>query len=576
MSYAPVGSCDPPEDAEDALLIVTSLPNEGIESDQNRRADKLNKNSQPIPMKIVDDPTTKIDTENKYSIRWRRCTCCLMLLSLIAACLLSVMIALIILRDDLTEKFPLHPASFKSLVINDSHPVIEAREFERKLSSHGFSVDPLPSCSALSKRLTLNILTFIKYVQAPHLHAACDNGVCNNTLYHLQTAKNPSMRNPSFTTLEPHWVQFSCVQEGCGGWSDRLKGIFSTLLYALLTERAVAIDVTVPVPLSEVLLPGVLPWLDPSSIDQLKYSTVLGPAASQMQHHQYINLPWNLPLVADHPPQWPGIKVQTNHNSFSVLFETYPEQVKSFGFDPSLDLDAYFGCFYQTLFTPSTAMGELITGVQSSLRSSDARSDCPPPPLLCAQIRFGAAPNTELTFHDSEKFFATESVAIVLNQINKTAEELKNARIKENTEKNSNCPIEPAGLMIVSDSAQTHDTGKKYFASSPLVKLLPSVPGPVVHIDKRPGGLTNADARLGLLRALSEYHLLGLCDRAIVSNGGYGSTAIWRTSWTDQANKLHGPPHNLTQNWRYEHVTRAMPDAALVPMTHRRGGDGRQ
>ena len=488
----------------------------------------------------------------------------------------------------------LHPASFASQLSSSAAP-LTAAQFRVRLLSYGYQRDPLPACSVHSPLLTLNLLAFVRYIQTPLLNSRCEGGSreCKNVLYQQQAElmrqkaielSSGNGANESFSILQPRWVQYQC-QADCGGWADRLKGILSTVLYGLLTGRAISLDVSLPVRLSEALSPSVLPWLEQPS-NSTDAELVLGEAAGWHDFF-FVDQPWSVPLGPD--TSAPGVRIRTNMNSFVLLMENYPHRATQLGFNVASDMDAYTGCLYSLLFTPTPAMRSSIRSVTAPLRqhreqllaqAAIRQLTCPAAAsssLLCAQLRFGtvnATAELQLSFQDSEQFFRPDYLPAVFARLNQTAHELSMSCEANNTGNSSTERVLRSSslLLVLSDSPVVHLLAEQYFnasssSSASLVQVLPMLEGPIVHVDKVASHLNHSERSAGLVRALAEHYLLGLCTRAIVSNGGFGSTAMWRTAWTRQQSNSAA---------RYQHVQRAMPDGSIVPMVHVRGTGGRQ
>ena len=56
------------------------------------------------------------------------------------------------------------------------------------------------------------------------------------------------------------FVRYTCDNGNCGGYGDRLKGIISAYIWALLTNRKLEIDISHPCLIQRVLEPNAFDW----------------------------------------------------------------------------------------------------------------------------------------------------------------------------------------------------------------------------------------------------------------------------------------------------------------------------
>ena len=71
------------------------------------------------------------------------------------------------------------------------------------------------------------------------------------------------------------YIIYRCDSDGeCGGWGDRLKGIFSAYWWAILTDRQLIIQITKPCPLTEIFEPNEIKW-NMQITKEINYTEVL-------------------------------------------------------------------------------------------------------------------------------------------------------------------------------------------------------------------------------------------------------------------------------------------------------------
>ena len=485
--------------------------------------------------------------------------------------------------------FPLHPDSFaKSLhspPAGSCQPLALSYPFPppppyftASLQALGYPVDPLPQCTLLSYNLTLNLLHFVRYVQDPIIQADCS-----------RYDKSRHCRL-SGERLVPRYLIWSVDQkEGGGGYADRLKGLVSTLLIALITERALVIDNTRPLPWTDFWLPSVLPWV---TLQELEARVQNRTGADEMLQYNYMG--WDAAQLNDHNlrKDWEGhpvVRMRHNGNTFPTVFNNVHlrDYAWALGFDRTMtgDLDYYLGCFLQYLQKPTPLLQNslnavlgrigrpLVSSVKPVLAAHQALAfytSAPPAgpasiPLFCAQIRMGNGAQAK-SFTDSEQFLSHDQLPALFQHFEE--------KVKERVKGDS-----PYFLFITSDGKDYVEYVPTHFPSPPAILL--EMDASPIHIDKTDGVTDVEELRRSYLMTITSFILLGECDMALLSRSGFGTLSQFRMR---QLKKLRGQWRKKEGKGGKEGEVRPYEDlyfiengeGKVVEFHHVRGGDGRE
>lgn len=292
---------------------------------------------------------------------------------------------------------------------------------------------------------------------------------------------------------------YSC-HSTCYGWGDRLRGITSAYVLALLSRRRFMIDMEHPCSISHVLQPNIINWRyrkpTPSRLlnrTKLTINTMpLWPKsirqnmADLIQSEDFVSL-WS---------KYDDIHITTNgvyitdalqnaHINASWLLGTLPAEKAT--------QQSLFPLLFELLFKPTPIVYQ---GVDSILRRKYQQ-------LTCLHIRLGRNPSNP---HDIQFPHRINMTAVMLSFL------AKNLFLV-----NPNRTL----LFIASDSEQViKAVSKKY------PKIFLKVPGPIIHIDNHNNRSAAAIRTLcaGLMKVLIEFYTLGECQYSLLSRSGY---SLW-------------------------------------------------
>ena len=292
---------------------------------------------------------------------------------------------------------------------------------------------------------------------------------------------------------------YSC-HSTCYGWGDRLRGITSAYILALLSRRRFMIDMDHPCSISHVLQPNIIDW---------RYRK---PTSSQLANRTK--------LTINAMPLWPkSIRQTMTHliqsEDFISLWSKYDDiHITTNGFyitdalqNPLINASwllgtlpaqlatqqSLFPLLFELLFKPKPIVYQ---AVDSILRRNHQQ-------LTCLHIRLGKNPSNP---HDIKFPHRINMTTIMLDFL------AKNSFLVN---------LKKTLLFIASDSEQAiKDVFRKY----PKVSV--NVPGPIMHIDNHDNRNVSARRALcaGLVKVLVEFYTLGECQYSLLSRSGF---SLW-------------------------------------------------
>mmetsp|Transcript_25928 Transcript_25928/g.46796 ORF Transcript_25928/g.46796 Transcript_25928/m.46796 type:complete len:421 (-) Transcript_25928:25-1287(-) len=265
----------------------------------------------------------------------------------------------------------------------------------------------------------------------------------------------------------------------CGGYGDRMKGIMSGFLIALLTNREFGIYHTDPMELKDVLQPTA--------------------------HVKWDEYPENRSYafrIKDKPPK--SGKDLISKLSDVVWFETNQDLVEYLQslsvFSPTLgrmgighrciDLSCIYGCLFNTLFT----VGEVL---KSNMTQTSARH----PRFVSVQIRTGGGEVSGWADPMRTSHYVCDKMWDVVDDFRK-----------------SKCP--KCHIFLTTDSASQQRAAQKRYGSE-----LFFVEGAITHSDRS----SQAKAAKGFPKVVMDNLLIGQAEFGVISNSGFSYTAVWRT-----------------------------------------------
>eukprot|EP00667_Euglena_gracilis_P012596 EG_transcript_12942 len=273
---------------------------------------------------------------------------------------------------------------------------------------------------------------------------------------------------------------WSCPPERrCGGYGDRMKGIASAFLLALLTRRQFGIFHTDPVELREVLRPTA----------HVAWDVYPKARAYPVQ-------------IKDRPPRAgkdvvskmpPTVWLETNQDLVEYLqsLPAYAAALTRMGLaEGCVDLSCVYGCLFNTLFD----VGE---GLQSTVASMLEEH----PQFVSVQIRTGGGEVSGWSDPMRTSHY-------VVNRMWDAVDDWTKHHCLQ-------CDI-----FLTTDSA-THQK----LALQRYGKRLFFVKGDITHSDRS----SQQKAALGFPKVVLDNLMIGFAVHGVISNSGFSYTAVWRT-----------------------------------------------
>ena len=312
-------------------------------------------------------------------------------------------------------------------------------------------------------------------------------------------------------TLSDKTMIYSC-RSFCGGWGDRLRGITSVYILALLTNRRFMIDMNYPCEILRVVQPNLVNWT------YIKFNT------STKRTHLTINTmrSWQRSLrdkigklikSEDFAQDWlsyDDVYITTNSDYMTPALRNVHMVNKTrqlLGQIPTSQatMQTLFALLFEILFKPSTAVRQRV----DSILSISAHRH-----LICLHIRVGKNPTnpfdhsfknrantTQVTIDFTEKYLSNKSSQII---------------------------------FVTSDSGQAVSDVLRHYPNSSI-----TIVGPILHIDRF--DLRSPTICDGFIKVIADFYLLGECQTSILSPSGFSFWANQRREKPNEELYIYNP-----------------------------------
>ena len=192
-------------------------------------------------------------------------------------------------------------------------------------------------------------------------------------------------RNILFNTKinKNKYIIYRCDSDGeCGGWGDRLKGIFSAYWWAILTDRQLIIQITKPCPLTEIFEPNEIKW-NMQITKEINYTEVLLSNINEQNFKRSL-ITTNLSAFYS---EFTTIILKTNRNYAASFAKNkfLTEKLKLLGYldQSKIDLQFSINSIYKKLFKFKPKLNEIYLNFIK--KSKPNKSSV----LICTHIRTG-------------------------------------------------------------------------------------------------------------------------------------------------------------------------------------------
>ena len=310
---------------------------------------------------------------------------------------------------------------------------------------------------------------------------------------HINITKLLHIQSSSTQTLT-----YYC-SKNCGGWGDRLRGITSTYILALLLQRRFLIHMQYPCNLTNFLLPNLLNWVPTVPLKQQKNSLILDLIHNQHASQVLSNI--SSKNLSELWSEYDNIYLTTNSDYVTPVlknpyFSLIISQINIRSNESTQQI--LFPFIFELLFQPTSIVIEQLDKLllKQSLNSNQS--------IICMHIRLGQNP----TVPNDKKIPYRESI---VNDMIKF--------IDKNISSSSSL------IFAISDSYQIQQVISKHYDDDRLL----SISGPIIHIDRYNTKIeSNEMLYNGFLKVISEFYFLGECDTIIRARSGFSEWANHR------------------------------------------------
>ena len=308
----------------------------------------------------------------------------------------------------------------------------------------------------------------------------------------------------------PKYIQFVCDQPSkvCGGWADRLKGVFSTYALSMILNRTFLMKITQPCHLNTIIRPNLVDW------DQKNRDARWQPASVYDLNIQYdygIAKKFETVDVLGFFSKMDSYQVINVHSSimFSDSFRLNPllrNRTRELGFLDQSKFRLYnqLHTWYNELFSLPPPLEIKYQRIKSQLRVN------PNTFVICAQIRTGATTatgNKDPYFADratiSHKYWTFINKTF-LRQMHKYTDDPDNYRI-----------------YVTADYDPFKEEAANVFGRDKVVFNQDKT----VHMDR---DHANLEKQCGSIEAvIVDFHTLQNCDASVIGHSGFGMLGNW-------------------------------------------------
>lgn len=282
----------------------------------------------------------------------------------------------------------------------------------------------------------------------------------------------------------------------CGGWGDRLRGITSAYILAVLLRRRFIIDMKHPCDLTNFVLPNLIDWTPIQNINKLNTTLRLN-----LIPHPGNKKVRSLMLSSNLIKDW------SKHDN--ILFTTNDDYVSVVLKNPIFNLSIselnirsnestqqdLFPFLYELLFKPTSIIIDTVNQLflKSSLHFNQS--------IICMHVRAGKNP----TMSNDKKIPFRQSMAYDMMKF---------------IDRNLSSPR--SSIFAASDSYQNQEYIQSHYGKDRML----TISGPIIHIDRLNRSLLSTDTIYrGFLKVIAEFYFLGECDTLLRCRSGFSEWA---------------------------------------------------
>ena len=320
---------------------------------------------------------------------------------------------------------------------------------------------------------------------------------------------------------------YSCWKN-CGGWGDRLRGITSIYILAVLLQRRFLIDMSYPCNLSHFLESNLIDWQRPKRSDMKQEKSLrLDPMHQGYAKELYANI-----SSTDLSSLWAHeeiIYLTSNHDYITPalknpFFQSMKSQLNIRSNESTQA--ALFPLIFELLFHPT---GIVIDQLDRLLQRTSTQSNAS---ILCMHVRLGQNPTVP---QDSKLHFRDSMVTDMIDFIDRNLSRLH------------------PWIFVTSDSYRSQRQIGQHYPSGRVL----TVPGPIIHVDRlNSRSESNETLYRGFLKVIADFYFLGECDLLLKPRSGFSEWANHRRL-NEYANLFiycRGLHRVTSEKWRRPHT----------------------
>ncbi|XP_060599326.1 uncharacterized protein LOC132752932 [Ruditapes philippinarum] len=287
----------------------------------------------------------------------------------------------------------------------------------------------------------------------------------------------------------------------CGGFADRQKGIISTFLLALLTNRKFIIDMTSPCNLEEFLEPNVYNW----NLCKAYLKTMPNKNISKLNYVENYKFIKGINQF-DFDRNWTKGAVVLKFNGYAIdKIRQHKETKSRLEWLLNITNEEAIHLVLNTLFKPGERLfNDAINFYNNHINGRK---------LICSHIRKGKNPTLPT---DNRLRFGSPNETVIFEYLKKLDKNSKNA------------------IYIAADSEEVKQSAKGNLTSYININRT------IVHIDRLAQfKKQKSEACDGFYTAVFEQFILSLCDKLILTRSGFGTIAAYIRGVSDELFLYH-------------------------------------
>jgi hypothetical protein len=298
------------------------------------------------------------------------------------------------------------------------------------------------------------------------------------------------------------YIVYECI-EGmglCGGWGDRLKGIYSAYAWSLLSKRKFYININKPCPLTNMLEPNNIDWN--TSFSELYNNNPTKEFFNKIDNNIFKESIINFKLDEFERNTTDIIIIRNNLDWLESMSKNrhIQERLRQLGFNTNeFKMQFLFQKWFNKLFKLNSNLEIKYKYYLNLIKPNNNIK------LICAQIR--------------TDFLRRGAASLFWNYI-------RNNFIKKDEKKYN--------IFLTTDLSQIEIEGKEEFGEKLFL-----INGTIVHIDQtvRKSSIWdylffrkpkfNLKCPNEIEKTFLDFYMLQNCDMAIISESGFGKLGVW-------------------------------------------------